>query len=99
MSLVTLIRFRLKYFHLPLPGRDLHGPDEGGGVAGDGHGAGDPPGEDEDWVPGDEGGDQAEDHHGDGAGPDGDLPPVPVRHQPGAEGPEGEASEESEGER
>ena len=36
---------------LVLPGRDLHGPDEGGGVAGDGHGAGDPPGEDEDRVP------------------------------------------------
>ena len=36
---------------LPLARADLHGPDEGGGVAGDGHGARDPPGEDKDRVP------------------------------------------------
>ena len=36
---------------LPLPATHLHRPDEGGGVAGDGHGAGDPPGEDEHRVP------------------------------------------------
>ena len=36
---------------LPLPAAHLHRPDEGGGVAGDGHGARDPPGEDKDRVP------------------------------------------------
>ena len=36
---------------LPLAGSYLHGPDEGGGVAGDGHGARHPPGEDEHRVP------------------------------------------------
>ena len=30
---------------------DLHGPDEGGGVAGDGHGARHPPGEHEHRIP------------------------------------------------
>ena len=30
---------------------DLHGPDEGGGVAGDGHGAGDPPSEHKHGIP------------------------------------------------
>ena len=45
---------------LVLPGRDLHGPDEGGGVAGDGHGARDPPGEDEHRVPGEHSGDEGE---------------------------------------
>ena len=39
------------FSHLPLSCRDLHCPDEGGGVAGNGHGAGHPPGEDEDRVP------------------------------------------------
>ena len=42
---------------------DLHGPDEGGGVAGDGHGAGDPPGEDEAPVEGHEGGDHSKHAH------------------------------------
>ena len=46
--------------------------------------------------PGYEGGDHPEDHHGDGAGPDGDLPAVPVRHQAGAEGAEGEPCEEQQ---
>ena len=36
---------------LPLPATHLHRPDEGGGVAGDGHGARHPPGEDEHRVP------------------------------------------------
>ena len=36
---------------LPLPAAHLHRPDEGGGVAGDGHGARDPPGEDKHRVP------------------------------------------------
>ena len=42
---------------------DLHGPDEGGGVAGDGHGAGDPPGEDEAPVERHERGDDSEHKH------------------------------------
>ena len=47
-------------------------------------------------LPGDERCDDPEDHHGDGAGPDGDLPAVPVRHQAGAEGAEGEPCEEQQ---
>ena len=42
---------------------DLHGPDEGSGVAGDGHGAGDPPGEDEAPVERHERGDNSEHQH------------------------------------
>ena len=37
--------------YFPLSSGNLHGPDEGGGVAGDGHGARDPPGEDKHRVP------------------------------------------------
>ena len=36
---------------LPLPGSHLHGPHEGRGVAGDGHGACDPPGDNKDRIP------------------------------------------------
>ena len=39
------------FSHLPLSCRDLHCPDEGGGVAGNGHGAGHPPGEHEHGEP------------------------------------------------
>ena len=42
---------------------DLHGPDEGGGVAGDSHGAGDPPGEDEAPVERHERGDHSKHTH------------------------------------
>ena len=37
--------------YFPFPSGDLHGPDEGGGVAGDGHGPGHPPGEHEQRKP------------------------------------------------
>ena len=37
---------------LPLPCSHLHGPHEGSSVAGDGHGPRDPPGQDEQGVPG-----------------------------------------------
>ena len=80
--------------YFPFASGDLHGPDEGGGVAGDGHGPGHPPGEHEHGVPGDEGGDHPEHQHGHAAHPDGHLPPVPVRHQPRAEGAQSEPGEE-----
>ena len=55
-------------------------------IAGDGHGACDPPGEDEHPVPRGDGGDEAEDDHGDAGNPDTDLPPEAVGDEAGTEG-------------
>ena len=76
---------------LPLARADFHGPDEGGGVAGDGHGAGDPPGEDEAPVVGHDGGDQAEYQHGHRGAPDGCLAAKPVGDKAGTEGAQSKA--------
>ena len=64
--------------YFPLSSGNLHGPDEGGGVAGDGHSPGHPPSEHEHGVPGDEGGDHPEHQHAHAARPDRHLPPEPA---------------------
>ena len=82
--------------NLPLPSCNLHGPDEGGSVASNGHGPSHPPGEHEHWVPGDEWCDQTKHQHGHTAHPDSNLATISIRHQTRAERSQSKASEEEQ---